>query len=130
VGEGAISNFCRAAVAKRPLTIHGRGAAIRAWCYISDLVDAVQTIIEKQPAGQVFNIGNPSEVETTLGLARRVSSLVPGTSIRFQNTTHGEIRARIPVIDRARDLLGFEPKVDLNEGLSRTIEWFKNYERS
>jgi nucleoside-diphosphate-sugar epimerase len=126
LGEGAISNFCQAAVGNQPLTIYGDGSAIRAWCYISDLIDAVHTILEKRPACQLFNVGNPSEVQTTLGLAKRITTLLPGTAIRFQNTTHCEVKARIPVIDRARNLLAFQPKVDLDEGLSRTIEWFKH----
>jgi nucleoside-diphosphate-sugar epimerase len=75
--------------------------------------------------GEVFNIGNPREVETTLGLARRITALVPGTSIQMQADERAECRARIPSIDKARKLLGFEPKVDLDEGLRVTLEWFR-----
>jgi UDP-glucose 4-epimerase len=125
VGEGAISNFCRAVVNQQPMIIYGDGSAIRAWCYISDLVDAVLAILcTPAAAGQAFNIGNPQEVETTLGLARRIARLLPNARLRFQDVNRSEIRARTPVIDKARTVLGFEPKVDLDEGLRQTIKWF------
>src|SRR5579859_820969 len=77
-GEGAISNFCRAALDGKPLTVYGDGSPIRAWCYVSDMVDAVEAILKAPDvsAGQTFNIGNPREIETTLGLARLVTRLI------------------------------------------------------
>ena len=125
-GEGAIGNFCRAAITGQPLTVYGDGSAIRAWCYVSDLVDAVASILHTpDSAGQVFNLGNPREVETTLGLARRIAAIVPGATIRMQDMERAEVRARVPSIDRARKMLGFEPKVDLEQGLRSTLEWFR-----
>jgi UDP-glucose 4-epimerase len=125
-GEGAIGNFCRAAIAGQPLTVYGEGSAIRAWCYVSDLVDGVASILHTpDSAGQVFNLGNPREVETTLGLARRIAALVPGSTIRMQAIERAEVRARVPSIDRARKMLAFEPKVDLKQGLQATLEWFR-----
>jgi nucleoside-diphosphate-sugar epimerase len=125
-GEGAVSNFCRAAISGQPLTVYGDGAAIRAWCYVSDLVDAVSAILRApESAGQVFNIGNPREVETTLGLARRIAALAPGATLRTQANARTEVRARVPSIDKARKLLAFEPKVDLEQGLRATLEWFR-----
>lgn len=126
-GEGAIGNFCRAAVRGEPLKVYGDGSAIRAWCYVSDMVDAVLAVLDTPgAAGETFNIGNPREVETTLGLARRVVRLAPETRIESQEVKRAEVRARIPNIDKARRLLGFEPKVDLDEGLARTLEWFRS----
>jgi nucleoside-diphosphate-sugar epimerase len=125
-GEGAISNFCRAVIGHTPITIYGDGTPIRAWCYVSDLVAAVRAILHTPAAaGEVFNIGNPREVETTLGLARRVAALAPGSAIQFQDVSRAEVRARVPNIDKARKLLGFEPQVDLETGLRRTLEWFR-----
>jgi nucleoside-diphosphate-sugar epimerase len=125
VGEGAISNFCRAAARKESLIVQGDGSAIRAWCYIDDFVDAIDRILGADgAAGRAFNIGNPAEVETTHGLARRVAELVPGSTIRREPQRGAEVRARIPVIDLARNVLGFEPCVTLQEGLRRTYEWF------
>jgi len=126
-GEGAIGNFIRAALAGEPLNVYNDGTPIRAWCYVSDMVDAIDAIIARPEAaaGQSFNIGNPREVETTLGLARRVARLTSGATIRHTPMDRAEVRARVPSIEKARTLLGFEPKVDLEEGLRRTIEAFR-----
>ncbi len=126
VGEGAISNFCRAVVRGEPLTVYGDGSPIRAWCYVSDLVNAIDLILRTpESAGEVFNIGNPTEIETTLGLARRIARLAPGAEIRFQDVSRSEVRARVPSIDKARRVLGYCPRVDLEEGLAATLDWFR-----
>lgn len=129
-GEGAVINFCSAAVAGLPLKVHGEGSALRAWCYVSDLVDAVLAALGSEAtAGHALNVGNPTEVETTIGLARRVARLVPGTAIEREDVPRAEVRARVPSIAKARRLLGFEPKVDLEEGLRRTLAWCGEQER-
>jgi len=129
VGEGAISNFCRAAVAGQPLTVYGDGSATRAWCYVSDLVDAVESLLAspEAAAGQVLNVGNPEAVESTLGLAQRIARLAPGTEVRFQAVQRAEVRDRAPVITLAQRLLGYQPKVDLERGLQLTLDWFTRH---
>ncbi len=122
-GEGAVSNFCRAVSKNEPMIVYGDGSPIRAWCYVSDMVDAVMAVLERQPDGEVFNIGNPAEVTTTLGLARSIQRLVPAAQIQFKDVARSEVRSRVPVIDKARRLLGFVPKVDLDSGLSETLKW-------
>jgi nucleoside-diphosphate-sugar epimerase len=125
-GEGAIANFCTAALGGQPLLVYGDGSALRAWCYISDMVDAVMRILKTpEAAGQTFNIGNPSEVENTLGLARRIARMVPGAKIERKDVTRAEVRARIPDITKARRVLGFQPKVDLDEGLANLLAWYQ-----
>jgi UDP-glucose 4-epimerase len=125
-GEGAISNFCAAAVGGKGIKIYGDGSPLRAWCYVSDFVDAVIAVLQNDRAiGQSFNIGNPTEVETTLGLARRVQRIVPEVAIEFEHVERAEVRARVPDIKKARELLGFNPKIDLDEGLKRTLSWFR-----
>ena len=125
VGEGAVSNFCRAAAEGQPMTVYGDGSPIRAWCYIKDLVDAVCRILARREAcPTVFNIGNPREIESTLGLARRIARLVPDSRIQFQSVDRAEVRVRVPAIDRARQFLAFEPQVDLEQGLALTLDWF------
>lgn len=129
-GEGAISNFCTAAIAGKPLTVYGDGTPIRAWCYISDFVDAATAALRKpRAAGQDFNIGNPRETETTLGLARRVAGLAGGLKIKFKSVKRAEVRSRVPVVDKARRVLGFKPKVDLDEGLRLTLEWYRSLKK-
>jgi nucleoside-diphosphate-sugar epimerase len=126
IGEGAISNFCAAVAEGRPMTVFGDGSAIRAWCYISDLVDAIAKLLHPPPAGVLaLNVGNPNEVETTLGLAQRIQRLAPEAQIVFQATDRSDVRERVPVIDKARKLIDFEPRVDLDHGLRATLTWFE-----
>lgn len=128
VGEGAISNFCRAVAARQSMQVYGDGSAIRAWCYIDDLVDAVIAAIDRiSQEERVFNIGNPKEVATTLSLARMVASLDPQAKIEHREGVHSEVRARVPSIDLARRMLKFEPKVSLPQGLEKTLAWFKQH---
>ncbi len=125
-GEGGISNFCRAAVDGRPLIVYGDGSAVRAWCYISDFVDGILSILRNpDAAGQIFHLGNPQEVETSLGVAERICKLWRGATIEFHPIGHAEVRERIPSIEKAHRMLGYEPKVDLNEGLQSTLKWFR-----
>ncbi len=127
IGEGAIHHFVVRAIRNEPLIIHGEGDQIRSWCYIDDMVDGILLCLEKEEAiGEVFNIGNPRGTITILGLAEKVIQLVGSAS----KTTHVprnyvDVELRIPSIEKARNVLGFEPKVDLNEGIRKTIEWYK-----
>jgi nucleoside-diphosphate-sugar epimerase len=128
-GEGAISNFCRAVTSGQPITVYGDGSPLRAWCYVSDMVDAVVAVLATpEAAGQAFNIGNPTEVASTLDLARRVARLSPGASIEMKDVERAEVRSRVPVIAKAVRMLQFRPKIDLEEGLQRTLAWFKSGE--
>lgn len=128
VGEGAISNFLSAAVKKQPLKVYGDGSAIRSWCYVEDAVSAVLAVLANKDYTGILNIGNPREIETTLGLARRVARLVPGTAIEYETVERQEVQARVPNIDLARSVLSWEPKVDLDEGLGKTLAWVKEQE--
>ncbi len=128
VGEGAIHRFIVKALAGEPLQIHNDGAQIRAWCYLDDIVDAVLLTLEKSEAvGQAFNIGNARSVCTIYDLARAIVRISGSRSeIEFINWPHADIELRVPNIDKARKLLGFAPKVDLEEGLGRTIASYRN----
>ncbi|MEF3254106.1 MAG: NAD-dependent epimerase/dehydratase family protein, partial [Deferribacterales bacterium] len=128
VGEGAIHQFIVRAIKNEPLIIHGEGDQIRSWCYIDDLVDALILCLENEKAiGEVFNIGNPKGTITILSLAEKVIQLANSSSqIIHVPKTYVDVELRIPSIEKARTLLGFEPKVDLNEGIRRTIKWYKN----
>ena len=128
VGEGAIHHFVVRAIKNEPLIVHGEGDQIRSWCYIDDMVDGILLCLEKEEAiGEVFNIGNPKGTITILGLAEKVIQLAHSSSrIVHVPKTYVDVELRIPSIEKAKNLLGFEPKVDLNEGIKRTIEWYKS----
>lgn len=127
VGEGAIHTFIRRALRGEDLEIHNDGSQIRAWCYIDDIVDGILLCLEKPEAvGQAFNIGNPRSVCTIYDLARQVIRLSGSVSrMVFVDWPYADVELRIPDIDKARQLLGYEPRVDLEEGLLRTIEWYR-----
>ena len=127
VGGGAIRAFVTAAVEGRDLVVRGDGSQIRAWCYIDDLVDGVLLCLEREEAvGESFNIGNARSAVTIFDLAQRIRRLTgERIDIRFEPHTSPDVEIRVPNIDKARRLLGFEPKVELDDGLERTIAWFR-----
>lgn len=127
IGEGAVHHFIVRALKEEPLIIHNDGSQIRAWCYIDDIVDALlQCMVKEAAVGEVFNIGNPRSTLTIYDLARRVVRLSGSSSpLSFQPRYSGDVELRIPRIEKARDLLDYSPKVDLDEGLLRTIAWYR-----
>ena len=127
VGEGAIHRFVVKALRGEDLEIHNDGSQIRAWCYVDDIVDAVLLGLERPEAvGQAFNVGNPRSVCTIYDLARHVIRISGSKSrLAFVKWPYADVELRVPNIDKARRLLGYEPKVDLDEGLQRTIQWYR-----
>jgi UDP-glucose 4-epimerase len=127
IGEGAIHRFIVQALRNNDITIHNDGSQIRAWCYIDDMVQGLLGTLDRQAAvGQSFNIGNPRSVVTIYNLASQVVRLSGSKSrITFVPWDAADVELRIPNIDKAKQLLGFEPLVDLEEGLLRTIEWYR-----
>ena len=127
IGGGAIRAFMEAALAGRDLTIHGDGSQIRAWCYVDDMVEGLLLALEHENAiGESFNIGNARSAVTIFDLARRIKQLsgCPGELV-FQPIHYLDVELRIPNVDKARTLLGFEPEVELDEGLEKTIAWYR-----
>jgi len=131
VGEGAIHRFIVSTLKGNPLTIYGDGNQIRAWCYIDDFVNGVILALEKNTAvGHVFNIGDPKQTTSILGLAEHIVRLVGNhTHIQFCEVTMPDVQVRVPSIRKARQLLGYEPIVSLEEGLSRTIAWYREHQK-
>lgn len=127
VGIGAIHIFIKKALKGEPIRLNNGGGQIRSWCYIDDIVEAILLCLEKDEAlGQSFNIGNPANTVTIRELADTIKRIVgSGSEIISVKNDRAEVEIRIPDIGKARSLLGFEPKVKLEEGLSRTVEWYR-----
>lgn len=127
VGEGAVHHFILRALRGEPLCIHNDGAQIRAWCYVDDIVRGLLLCLERDQApGHTFNIGNPRSTLTIYNLARDILRLASsGSPLELVPWDFADVELRIPNIDKARTLLGFEPQVDLEEGLLRTIQWYR-----
>ncbi len=127
IGGGAIRAFIEAALAGRDLVIHGDGSQIRAWCYVEDMVEGTLLCLERPEAvGQSFNIGNPRSTVTVYDLAQRIKRLTgcPGDLV-FQPLHYADVELRIPNVQKAREVLGFDAKVDLDDGLAKTIAWYR-----
>jgi UDP-glucose 4-epimerase len=127
IGGGAIRAFIEAALAGRDLVIHGDGSQIRAWCYVDDMVEATLLCLERPEAvGQAFNVGNARSTVTILDLAQRIKRLTgcPGELV-FQALHYADVELRIPNVQKARELLQFEAAVDLDDGLAKTIAWYR-----
>ena len=129
-GEGAIQVFIRHALKNENLEIHGDGDQIRAWCYVEDFVDCLLLCLEVPSAiGESFNIGNSRAVMTTFGLAQTVCRVLESKSrIVFKPPLSAEVELRIPSVEKAYRILGFKSKIDLDEGIMRTAEYFRHAE--
>jgi UDP-glucose 4-epimerase len=128
IGGGAIRAFIEAALAGRDLVIHGDGSQVRAWLYVDDMVEALLLCLERPEAvGQSLNLGNARSVVTILELAERIKRLTgcPG-EIVFQPLHYADVELRSPNVEKARELLGWEAQIDLDEGLERTIAWYRS----
>ncbi len=127
IGEGAIHHFVKRAIKGESLNIHNDGTQIRAWCYIDDLVEGVLLAMTLDPAvGNSFNIGNPRSTITIYNLAREIKEIAcSDCEIVFEEWPFQDIELRVPNVDKARKLLGYEPHVELRDGLIRTIEWYR-----
>jgi UDP-glucose 4-epimerase len=127
IGGGAIRAFIEAALDGRDLVIHGDGSQIRAWCYVDDMIAAALLCLEHPAApGESFNVGNARSAVTIFDLASRIKRLTgcPG-EIRFQPLHYTDVELRIPNVDKARQVLGFDAQVELDDGLARTIAWYR-----
>jgi len=127
IGGGAIRAFIEAALAGRDLTIHGDGSQIRAWLYVDDMIEALLLCLERPEAvGQTFNVGNARSAVTIFDLAHRIKRLTGARGeIVFEPLHYADVELRIPNVEKARELLGFEARVELDEGLARTIAWYR-----
>lgn len=126
-GEGAIQIFIRKALRNEPIEIYGDGAQIRAWCYVDDMVRALMLALELPEAiGQSFNVGNARAVTTIFGLAETVCRVLGSSSeIHFKPPLSADIELRIPETRKAEKVLGFKAMIDLEEGIRRTAEWYR-----
>jgi UDP-glucuronate decarboxylase len=120
-----VSNFIVQALTGQPLTVYGDGSHTRSLCYVDDLVDGLLALAASDAGEAPVNLGNPVEV-TMLELAERVIRATGSRSrIVFEPLPVDDPRRRRPDITRARSTLNWSPRVGLDEGLERTIDWFR-----
>jgi len=120
-----VPNFIAQALRGEPITVYGDGSQTRSFCFVSDLVEGIVRLLRSDYAGPV-NLGNPTEV-SILQFAERIKALTDSKSaIEFRPLPVDDPKVRQPDIGRARSLLGWEPVVGLEDGLRRTIEYFRD----
>jgi dTDP-glucose 4,6-dehydratase len=124
-----VPNFIRQALQGEPLTVYGDGTQTRAFQYYTDLVEGIYRLLASDEALPV-NIGNPNEM-TILDFARAVIEIADSpSSIEFVQPVDERVKddpkQRRPDITKARTVLGWEPRVDLAEGLAKTIDFFRD----
>ena len=121
----AIVDFIVRAVRGESLVVHGDGSQTRSWCYIDDLVAGFLAVLDNPDgAGSVVNLGNPVEV-TILEIAKKILEIT-GSHSTIQHTTlpKDDPTRRCPDITLAHDIFGWEPKISLDDGLRRSIDWY------
>ncbi len=119
-----VPNFIGQALRGEPLTVYGNGSQTRSFCFYADLVEGVYRLLDVDCAEPV-NLGNPSEM-SILDFAALINQLVGNQAgIRQQPLPVDDPRMRQPDIRRAQDVLGWQPRVELEDGLRQTIDWFR-----
>lgn len=119
-----VSSFVVQALEGRPLTIYGDGSQTRTFCYVDDVVDGILRLVDHEDFTGPVNLGSSTEL-TVRQLAEIVCALVHGdVDVLFEPLPEDDAKMRRPVLDVAREVLGFRPMVPLHEGLARTIAYF------
>jgi dTDP-glucose 4,6-dehydratase len=121
----AIPNFINQALDSMPITVYGKGSQTRSFCYISDMAEGIYRLLVSG-VSQPVNIGNPTEI-SIMELARLIIKLTGSRSrIVFKKLPQDDPKMRKPDISRAKRLLSWQPKVGLDKGLLKTIEYFRS----
>ncbi len=119
-----VSNFIVQAIENKPVTLYGNGEQTRSFCFVDDLIEGLVKLFFSEGLHSPINLGNPQPI-TMLELANQIISMTKSRSkIAFEPLPSDDPKLREPDIDKARQLLSWEPKVSREEGLSRTIDYF------
>lgn len=122
-----VSNFINQAIKNNPITVYGTGIQTRSFCYVDDMVEGLKkALFSQKTKGQVFNLGNPDE-RTVLDLAKKIKAMTGSSSeILFEELPQDDPKSRNPDISKAKRILNWEPSVSTEDGLKRTIEYFRS----
>lgn len=122
-----VSNFINQAIDNKSITVFGKGSQTRSFCYVDDMVNGLKIAMFKNDTnGEVFNLGNPNE-KTILEIANLIKNLTKSSSeIVFEDLPEDDPKKRNPDIGKAEKILGWKPQVSLEDGLIKTIDYFKS----
>jgi dTDP-glucose 4,6-dehydratase len=120
----ALPNFMVQALRGEDITVYGNGTQTRSFCYVDDLIEGIKKLLYSEEAGPV-NLGNPEEI-TILNFAKEIVALTGSKSrIIFSSLPENDPKVRQPDITKAKTILGWEPRVSRQEGLRKTLQYFK-----
>ena len=122
-----VSNFINQAILESPLTVYGNGGQTRSFCFVSDMVDGIfKAMFSKGTEGEIFNLGNPEEYKM-IDLANKIKKMTESNSkITYSDLPEDDPSRRCPDILKAKEILNWEPKVKMDEGLLKTIEYYRS----
>jgi dTDP-glucose 4,6-dehydratase len=121
-----VPNFVAQALSDKPLTVYGDGSQTRSFCFVSDLGDGIYRLLLSNEVEPV-NIGNPTET-TILEFAQKINTYTGNKAgIEFKPLPKDDPKQRQPNIAKAQRLLGWQPKVGLDEGMAQTVAWFADH---
>ena len=128
VSDGrVVSNFINQALKGQPITVFGSGTQTRSFCFVDDMVKGLKmAMFSKDSKGEVINLGGPNEL-SVIDIANTIKKMTNSSSeIIFEDLPQDDPKLRKPDISKAKKLLNWEPKISLEEGLLKTIEYFKS----
>lgn len=122
-----VSNFINQAILNKPITIYGDGSQTRSFCYVDDMVEGLMlAMFSDKTKGEVINLGSPNERKIS-ELATMIKDITSSRSdIVFEDLPQDDPKVRKPDISKAEELLGWRPKVDIEQGVRNTVEYFKS----
>lgn len=122
-----VSNFINQAISNKPITIYGDGSQTRSFCYVDDLVEGLMlAMFSGKTKGEVINLGNPNERKVS-ELATMIKEITSSQSeIVFEDLPEDDPKIRKPDISKAEKLIGWSPKVSIEQGIEKTVEYFKS----
>ncbi len=125
-----VIEFIKAALQNKPFPVFGDGQQTRSFCFVSDLINGIIAAMDKGQKGEIYNLGNPDEF-TILELAEKVKELVRSSSepVVVEQSPEDDPQQRCPDITKAKEYLGWEPKVSLEEGLKKLIVYLQTVEK-
>ena len=128
-GDHAMLRFIVNALRNDPIEVHGDGTQIRSWCYIDDFIDGLlRTMTLPEAIGEGFNLGNPRNTVTIYELAKRVVQLLESSSkIDYAAIDFSDIDVRVPRLRKSEQLLGYNPRVELDEAILKTAAWCREH---
>ena len=126
-GSNAMTTFINKALKGEDIYIDGDGKQVRAWCYIEDFIDGLTAALESEYTSEIFNLGNPYNEITIEELAKRVVKITNSQSkIIITNSTEPDVKFRSVCIDKAKKILGYTPKITVDDGIRKVYKWIED----